>query len=156
MRIYICFNLFIHIEKATYTNRIANLGFRLVTPQGGHPSQSLPPTTTYTVGENITVRWDLGHSLVTKFVAIELFSSKGLIQNMWIGKIPAVEKSKEITLNVNDYVEIPGTYFFRVWGESSNGPSCITYSESFRLVAPSFPGQYVYKSHHSEIYQHNE
>ncbi|CAO3690434.1 unnamed protein product [Umbelopsis ramanniana] len=118
-------------------NKICN-GFRLVTPEGGHPSQYLPPTTTYTVGENITVRWDLGHSSVTQFVAIELFSFKGLIQYMWIGKMPAIEKSKNITLNVNANVMIPGTYFFRVWGESSNGPACITYSESFRLVAPPY------------------
>jgi len=136
VRIYVCFNLFIHIEKATYTNRIATLGFKLVTPEGGHPSRYFPPTTTYTVGENITVRWDLGHSLVTRFVAIELFSFKGLIQNMWIGKMPAVKRSKKITLNVNANVMIPGTYFFRVWGESSKGPACITYSKSFRLIAP--------------------
>jgi hypothetical protein len=138
VRIYVYFDLFIHIEKATYTNWMALLGFKLITPEGGHPSKHLPPTTTYTIGDNLTVRWKLGHSLVTQFVAIELFSFNGLIEDLWIGKVPAAEKSKSITLKVHPTVAIPATYFLRVWGESSEGPACITYSKSFRLVAPSF------------------
>ncbi|KAI8575383.1 hypothetical protein K450DRAFT_262158 [Umbelopsis ramanniana AG] len=114
-------------------NKICN-GFELITPEGGQPSMDVPPTTTYTIGENLTVQWKLGNSLVTKFVAIELFSFTGLIEYMWIGKIPAEEGSKNITLNVRPTVAIPGIYFLRVWGESSNGPACITYSKTFRLV----------------------
>ncbi|KAI9290167.1 hypothetical protein BC943DRAFT_313406 [Umbelopsis sp. AD052] len=115
-------------------NKICN-GFELITPEGGHPSENRPPITTYTIGENLTVRWKLGDSLVTKFVAIELFSFNGLIENMWIGKIPAEEKSMNITLNVRPTVAIPGVYFLRVWGESAKGPACITYSKTFRLVS---------------------
>jgi hypothetical protein len=109
----------------------------LITPNGGKPHPRDRPIETYTVGSYVTLQWELGNSEVTRFLAVELFNFKGLLEDLWIGNISAIETSMRVNMKAHPNVKIPGTYFLRIWGESPNGPMCTTYSKLFRLVGPS-------------------
>ncbi|RUS29395.1 hypothetical protein BC938DRAFT_480710 [Jimgerdemannia flammicorona] len=110
-------------------------GFNFTSPPGGNPLTPSPsPTIRYPVNSTQQIQWTLGNSKVTTFWGVELFNMSGLIADILVGERQATDLSANVGIKVPSSVNVPGIYFWRMWGRAGKGPDCVVYSVPFEIV----------------------